>query len=66
MYDAMLAESVTITGHDGDEIEANSARTLAGAPPDGVGGVVVIHHLPGYDRQTAEFTRGSPRAGSTR
>ena len=54
MYDAMLAESVTITGHNGDEIEAYSARTLQAGP---VGGVVVIHHLPGYDRQTKEFAR---------
>jgi carboxymethylenebutenolidase len=54
MYDAMLAESVTTTGHNGDEIEAYSARTLQAGP---VGGVVVIHHLPGYDRQTKEFTR---------
>ena len=54
MYDAMLAESVTITGYNGDEIEAYSARALREGP---VGGVVVIHHLPGYDRQTKEFTR---------
>ncbi len=54
MYDAMLAETVTITGHNGDEIKAYSARTLQVGP---VGGVVVIHHLPGYDRQTKEFTR---------
>ena len=47
MYDAMLAETVTITGHGGDEIEAYSARPLQAGP---VGGVVVIHHLPGYDR----------------
>ncbi len=63
MYDAMLAESVTITGHGGDEIEAYSARALAAAPPNGVGGVVVIHHLPGYDRQTAEFTRAFAAGG---
>ena len=60
MYDAMLAESVTITGHNGDEIEAYSARTLQAGP---VGGVVVIHHLPGYDRQTAEFTRAFAARG---
>jgi len=54
MYDAMLAETVTIAGHGGDEIEAYSARTMQPGP---VGGVVVIHHMPGYDRQTAEFTR---------
>ena len=60
MYDAMLAESVTITGHSGDEIEAYSARTLQAGP---VGGVVVIHHLPGYDRQTKEFTRAFAAGG---
>jgi len=60
MYDAMLAESVTITGHGGDEIEAYSARAMKAGP---VGGVVVIHHLPGYDRQTAEFTRALAAGG---
>src|SRR6516164_6008452 len=54
MYDAVLSETVTITGHAGDAIEAYSARPLTPGP---VGGVVVIHHLPGYDRQTKEFTR---------
>src|ERR1700745_1427161 len=60
MYDAMLAESVTITGHNAEEIEAYSARTLQAGP---VGGVVVIHHLPGYDRQTKEFTRAFAAGG---
>jgi carboxymethylenebutenolidase len=60
MYDAMLAETVTITGHNGDAIEAYSARPLQAGP---VGGVVVIHHLPGYDRQTKEFTRALAAGG---
>jgi carboxymethylenebutenolidase len=60
MYDAMLAETIAITGHGGDEIEAYSARTLQAGP---VGGVVVIHHLPGYDRQTKEFTRAFAAGG---
>jgi len=54
MYDAVLSETVTITGHGGDAIEAYSARPLTPGP---LGGVVVLHHLPGYDRQTKEFTR---------
>ena len=54
MYDAVLSETVTITGHGGDAIEAYSARPLTPGP---VGGVVVLHHLPGYDRQTKEFAR---------
>ena len=60
MYDTMLAETVKITGHNGDEIEAYSARTLQAGP---VGGVVVIHHLPGYDRQTKEFARAFAAGG---
>jgi carboxymethylenebutenolidase len=60
MYDAMLAETVMITGDNGDAIEAYSARTLRDGP---VGGVVVIHHLPGYDRQTKEFTRAFAAGG---
>ena len=54
MSDALLAETITITGHNGDEIEAYSARALDEAPR---GGVVVIHHMPGYDPQTKEIAR---------
>src|ERR1051326_3768434 len=55
MSDAIIAETVTITGHGGDEIEAYSARPLD--PGKHVGGVVVIHHMPGYDPQTKEIAR---------
>lgn len=54
MGDSLSARTVRITGHDGDEVEAYFAR------PDGDGsrgGVVVIHHMPGYDRATKEITR---------
>src|SRR5215469_13770125 len=54
MYDAILAESVTITGHDGHSIEAYAARPMRPGP---AGGVVVIHHMPGYDPQTKEIAR---------
>jgi carboxymethylenebutenolidase len=60
MYDATLAETINITGAGGDEIEAYSARPLAPGP---FGGIVVIHHLPGYDRQAKEFTRSLAVAG---
>jgi len=52
--DAILAETVTITGHGGDQIEAYLARPLA---PGSRGGVVVIHHMPGYDAATKEIVR---------
>ncbi len=55
MSDAIIAESITITGHGGDAIEAYSARPVE---PDGqIGGVVVIHHMPGYDEPTKEIAR---------
>ena len=54
MYDAMMAETVSITGHGGDQIEAYLARPLGPGP---FGGVVVIHHMPGYDAETKEITR---------
>src|SRR5690349_2260716 len=52
--DAIRAETITITGHGGDEIEAYRAVPLA---PGSRGGVVWIHHMPGYDRETKEFVR---------
>src|SRR6516162_3938080 len=54
MYDATLAETVTIRGDGGDEIEAYLARPMSQGP---FGGVVVIHHMPGYDAPTKEITR---------
>ncbi|HEX3780839.1 MAG TPA: dienelactone hydrolase family protein [Pseudonocardiaceae bacterium] len=54
MSDALRAETVTITGHNNDEIEAYLARPLDAAP---FGGVVVIHHMPGYDAATKEMVR---------
>jgi len=54
MNEALIAETISITGHGGDEIEAYFARPLG---LDSVGGVVVIHHMPGYDSGTKEITR---------
>ena len=54
MFDAMMAETINITGHGGDQIEAYLARPLGPGP---YGGVVVIHHMPGYDAPTKEITR---------
>jgi carboxymethylenebutenolidase len=55
MSDAIIAESIMISGHGGDTIEAYSARPLE--PGRQVGGVVVIHHMPGYDAGTKEIAR---------
>ena len=50
----MMAETVTLTGHGGDDIEAYFARPLGAGP---FPGAVVIHHMPGYDRATKEMVR---------
>ena len=54
MYEGMLAETITIQGHGGDPINAYYARPLGGGP---FPGVVLIHHLPGWDEWYREATR---------
>ncbi|MEO6858979.1 MAG: dienelactone hydrolase family protein [Solirubrobacteraceae bacterium] len=54
MSDSLSAETIRITGNNGDEIEAYIARP---ASEEARGGVVVIHHMPGYDRGTKEIVR---------
>jgi carboxymethylenebutenolidase len=53
-YEGMLAEMVTITGHQGDRINAYVARPLGPGP---FPGMVLIHHLPGWDEWYREATR---------
>ncbi|WP_405582973.1 dienelactone hydrolase family protein [Streptomyces sp. NBC_01190] len=51
---SLTATTISIAGHGDDRIEAYLAR------PEGEttrGGVVVIHHMPGYDRASKEITR---------
>ena len=54
MDDRVLSETVTITGDGGAQLEAYSATPLDRTPR---GGVVVIHHMPGYDKATKEMVR---------
>jgi carboxymethylenebutenolidase len=60
MSDALTAETITITSGNGDEIQAYSVRAHDEAPR---GGVVVIHHFPGYDDSTKEIARRFAHAG---
>lgn len=50
----MTTETIRITGQGGDEVEAYLARPSEEGER---GGVVVIHHMPGYDRATKEIVR---------
>src|ERR671916_2736777 len=56
----MLAESVAIRGHNGDDIAAYYARPLGAGP---FPGVVVIHHMPGWDEWTREVVRKFAQRG---
>lgn len=52
-YD-LKAHTVRISGAGGDDIEAYLAEPLGDGP---FGAVVVIHHMPGYDRSSKEIVR---------
>jgi carboxymethylenebutenolidase len=50
----LTAATIKVRGHGGDEIKAYLATPLdAGRLP----GVLVIHHMPGWDESTKEITR---------
>jgi carboxymethylenebutenolidase len=53
-YESMLAETVAFTGHKGNVGEAYYARPLGPGPWPGV---VLIHHMPGWDWWIKEATR---------
>jgi carboxymethylenebutenolidase len=53
-YEGMLAETIRMHGHEEDLIDAYLARPLGAGP---FPGVVVIHHMPGFDEATKEITR---------
>jgi carboxymethylenebutenolidase len=54
MSDSLCAETIMIQGHGGHEVEAYLARPEGDGPR---GGMVVIHHMPGYDRGSKEIVR---------
>lgn len=60
MRDALQAGTVSITGAGGDDVEAYTAQPLDGPA---TGGVVVIHHMPGFDEATKEIVRRFARWG---
>ncbi len=53
MSDGIRAETISVKGFEGAELEAFFAQPLDGSER---GGVVVIHHMPGYDEPTKEIT----------
>ncbi|MBM2809508.1 MAG: Carboxymethylenebutenolidase [Chloroflexi bacterium] len=53
-YEGMIAETTTLRGHNGDTIHAYFARPLGAGP---FPGIVQVHHAPGWDEWTREFSR---------
>jgi carboxymethylenebutenolidase len=53
-YEGLIAESIMVRGHNGDEIEAYYARPMGPGP---YGGIIVLHHGPGWDEWSHEVVR---------
>ena len=54
MYEGMIAETITMPGANGELINAYLARPLGPGP---FPGMVIIHHMPGWDEWYREATR---------
>jgi len=54
MYEGMLAETITLPGWQGELINAYFARPLGAVP---FPGVILVHHMPGWDEWYREATR---------
>lgn len=53
MYEGTLAETITVTGANGDQINAYFARPLGAGP---FPAMVLAHHMPGWDEWYRETT----------
>jgi carboxymethylenebutenolidase len=60
MYEGLLAETIMIHGFKGDTINAYFARPLGPGP---FAGLVLTHHLPGWDEWYKEVTLRFARQG---
>src|SRR3954447_24057232 len=62
MSDRISAETISLSGAGGDLIEGYLASPDEPAPR---GSMIVLHHMPGYDRATKEITRRFAELGYT-
>lgn len=53
-YEGMIAETVRVRGHNNEMIDTYAARPLGSGP---FPGVLVVHHMPGWDEWTREVVR---------
>ena len=54
VYEGMLAETVSIKGHNGERIHAYLSRPLGAGPYPGI---ILIPHMPGWDEMNREVAR---------
>jgi len=54
MYEGMIAETITIRGHNGDALHTYLARPLGPGPYPAM---LLLHHMPGWDEWTKETAR---------
>ena len=59
-YESLFAETIHLRGHLGDQIDAYLARPFGAGPYPGV---VVIHHMPGWDEAHKEIARNFAHHG---
>ncbi len=59
-YEALMAETISHAGYDGNLINAYYARPLGPGP---FPGIVVIHHMPGWDEMYREIANRLARHG---
>jgi carboxymethylenebutenolidase len=52
-YNGIITDVIKVKGHNGDDVEAYYARPQGDGP---FPGVVIIHHMPGWDEWTLEVT----------
>jgi carboxymethylenebutenolidase len=53
-YQGLIAETINLIGHEGNQIDGYLARPLGSGP---FPGVVLIHHMPGWDDASKEMAR---------
>lgn len=53
-YEGLIAETISVTGHGGKPLHAYYSRPLGEGP---FPGILLIHHMPGWDQFTRETAR---------
>jgi carboxymethylenebutenolidase len=61
-YEGTLAETISLTGYNGDPINGYLARPLGPGP---FAGIVLVHHMPGWDELYREIACRFARHGYT-